>query len=59
LATLSGGLYSRSALLPILSLPVAVALAFIPMFFLDIPSTIMMSFAKMRSGDRDAGPFRR
>jgi len=31
----------RSALLPILSLPVSVALAFIPMTLLDIPSTIM------------------
>jgi Cu(I)/Ag(I) efflux system membrane protein CusA/SilA len=34
-------LHLRSALLPILSLPVAVALSFIPMFLLDIPSTIM------------------
>lgn len=34
-------LHLRSALLPILSLPVAVALAFIPMYLLDIPSTIM------------------
>lgn len=34
-------LHVRSALLPILSLPVAVALSFIPMYFLDIPSTIM------------------
>ncbi len=31
----------RSALLPILSLPVAVALAFIPMLGLDVPATIM------------------
>jgi len=31
----------RSSLLPILSLPIAVALAFIPMYLLDIPSTIM------------------
>jgi copper/silver efflux system protein len=34
-------LHLRSALLPILSLPVAVALAFIPMYLLGIPSTIM------------------
>src|SRR5207249_1776013 len=34
-------LHLRSALLPIISLPVAVALAFIPMYLLDIPSTIM------------------
>jgi copper/silver efflux system protein len=34
-------LHLRSAMLPILSLPVAVAIAFIPMYFLDIPSTIM------------------
>lgn len=34
-------LHVRSALLPILSLPVSVALAFIPMYLLDIPSTIM------------------
>jgi len=34
-------LHLRSALLPILSLPIAVALAFIPMYLLDIPSTIM------------------
>ncbi|HEY3500628.1 MAG TPA: efflux RND transporter permease subunit [Polyangiaceae bacterium] len=34
-------LHLRSALLPILTLPVAVALAFIPMYLLDIPSTIM------------------
>jgi Cu(I)/Ag(I) efflux system membrane protein CusA/SilA len=34
-------LHLRSALLPILSLPVSVALAFIPMYLLDIPSTIM------------------
>jgi Cu(I)/Ag(I) efflux system membrane protein CusA/SilA len=34
-------LHFRSALLPILSLPIAVSLSFIPMYFLDIPSTIM------------------
>ncbi len=34
-------LHLRSAMLPILSLPVAVALGFIPMYLLDIPSTIM------------------
>ncbi len=34
-------LHLRSSLLPILSLPVSVALAFIPMVFLGIPSTIM------------------
>jgi Cu(I)/Ag(I) efflux system membrane protein CusA/SilA len=34
-------LHLRSALLPILSLPVAVALSFIPMWLLDIPATIM------------------
>ncbi|MFN8546162.1 MAG: efflux RND transporter permease subunit [Candidatus Binatia bacterium] len=34
-------LHLRSSLLPILSLPVAVALAFIPMVLLGIPSTIM------------------
>jgi Cu(I)/Ag(I) efflux system membrane protein CusA/SilA len=34
-------LHLRSALLPILSLPVSVALAFIPMYLLGIPSTIM------------------
>jgi Cu(I)/Ag(I) efflux system membrane protein CusA/SilA len=34
-------LHVRSALLPILSLPVAVAIAFIPMVLLDIPATIM------------------
>src|SRR6478752_2947819 len=34
-------LHFRSALLPILSLPISVALAFIPMVLLDIPSTIM------------------
>ncbi|HYG66907.1 MAG TPA: efflux RND transporter permease subunit, partial [Anaeromyxobacteraceae bacterium] len=34
-------LHVRSALLPILSLPVAVALSFIPMYLLDIPATIM------------------
>ncbi|HET7753612.1 MAG TPA: efflux RND transporter permease subunit [Anaeromyxobacteraceae bacterium] len=34
-------LHFRSALLPILSLPIAVALSFIPMYLLDIPATIM------------------
>ena len=34
-------LHARSALLPILSLPVAVAVSFIPMVLLDIPATIM------------------
>ncbi len=34
-------LHFRSALLPILSLPIAVALSFIPMVLLDLPSTIM------------------
>ncbi len=34
-------LHLRSSLLPILSLPVSVALAFIPMYLLGIPSTIM------------------
>ena len=34
-------LHLRSSLLPILSLPVSVALAFIPMVLLGIPSTIM------------------
>ncbi|MCC6808538.1 MAG: efflux RND transporter permease subunit [Deltaproteobacteria bacterium] len=34
-------LHLRSALLPILSIPVSVVLAFIPMFFFGIPSTIM------------------
>ncbi len=34
-------LHVRSALLPVLSLPIAVALAFVPMYFLDIPATIM------------------
>jgi Cu(I)/Ag(I) efflux system membrane protein CusA/SilA len=34
-------LHLRSSLLPILSLPIAVALSFIPMYLLDIPSTIM------------------
>lgn len=34
-------LHFRSALLPILSLPVAVALSFLPMYLLDIPGTIM------------------
>src|SRR4030095_88905 len=34
-------LHFRSSLLPILSLPISVALAFIPMALLDIPSTIM------------------
>ncbi|MBK8998934.1 MAG: efflux RND transporter permease subunit [Myxococcales bacterium] len=34
-------LHLRSALLPILSLPLAVVTAFIPMYFLGVPSTIM------------------
>ncbi|HKQ71700.1 MAG TPA: efflux RND transporter permease subunit [Polyangiaceae bacterium] len=34
-------LHFRSALLPILSLPIAVLLSFLPMFWLDIPATIM------------------
>jgi Cu(I)/Ag(I) efflux system membrane protein CusA/SilA len=34
-------LHFRSVLLPVLSLPIAVALAFVPMYFLDIPATIM------------------
>jgi copper/silver efflux system protein len=34
-------LHLRSSLLPILSLPIAVSLSFIPMYLLDIPSTIM------------------
>jgi Cu(I)/Ag(I) efflux system membrane protein CusA/SilA len=34
-------LHARSALLPILSLPIAVAVSFIPMALLDIPATIM------------------
>jgi copper/silver efflux system protein len=34
-------LHIRSSLLPIITLPVAVALSFIPMYLLDIPSTIM------------------
>jgi Cu(I)/Ag(I) efflux system membrane protein CusA/SilA len=34
-------LHIRSSLLPILSLPISVALSFIPMALLDIPSTIM------------------
>ncbi|MEP6653265.1 MAG: efflux RND transporter permease subunit [Myxococcales bacterium] len=34
-------LHFRSSLLPILSLPISVALSFIPMMLLDIPSTIM------------------
>jgi Cu(I)/Ag(I) efflux system membrane protein CusA/SilA len=34
-------LHVRSSLLPILTLPIAVALAFVPMWLLDIPSTIM------------------
>ncbi len=34
-------LHFRSALLPIISLPVAVALAFIPMYLFGIPATIM------------------
>jgi Cu(I)/Ag(I) efflux system membrane protein CusA/SilA len=34
-------LHLRSALLPIISLPIAVVIAFIPMYYFDIPSTIM------------------
>jgi Cu(I)/Ag(I) efflux system membrane protein CusA/SilA len=34
-------LHVRSSLLPILSLPIAVALSFVPMWLLDLPSTIM------------------
>jgi Cu(I)/Ag(I) efflux system membrane protein CusA/SilA len=34
-------LHFRSSLLPILSLPISVALSFIPMVLLDIPATIM------------------
>src|SRR5216684_2167436 len=34
-------LHLRSSLLPIMSLPISVALSFIPMYLLDIPSTIM------------------
>jgi Cu(I)/Ag(I) efflux system membrane protein CusA/SilA len=34
-------LHVRSSLLPILSLPISVALSFIPMYLLDVPSTIM------------------
>ncbi len=34
-------MHARSALLPMLSLPIAVALAFIPMYLFDIPATIM------------------
>ena len=34
-------LHFRSALLPIISLPIAVVLSFIPMYLLDIPATIM------------------
>jgi copper/silver efflux system protein len=34
-------LHFRSSLLPILALPISVALSFIPMYLLDIPSTIM------------------
>jgi Cu(I)/Ag(I) efflux system membrane protein CusA/SilA len=34
-------LHIRSSLLPIITLPVAVALSFIPMYLLDLPSTIM------------------
>jgi Cu(I)/Ag(I) efflux system membrane protein CusA/SilA len=34
-------LHFRSALLPIVSLPIAVAISFIPMYLLDIPATIM------------------
>jgi Cu(I)/Ag(I) efflux system membrane protein CusA/SilA len=34
-------LHLRSALLPILSLPLSVAMAFVPMWLLDVPATIM------------------
>jgi copper/silver efflux system protein len=34
-------LHLRSALLPIISLPLAVAMAFIPMYLFDVPATIM------------------
>ncbi|MBI3182101.1 MAG: efflux RND transporter permease subunit [Myxococcales bacterium] len=34
-------LHVRSSMLPILSLPIAVSLSFIPMYLMDIPSTIM------------------
>jgi Cu(I)/Ag(I) efflux system membrane protein CusA/SilA len=34
-------LHLRSALLPMLSLPIAVGLAFVPMVFMDLPATIM------------------
>jgi Cu(I)/Ag(I) efflux system membrane protein CusA/SilA len=34
-------LHVRSSLLPIMSLPISVALSFIPMYLFDIPSTIM------------------
>ncbi len=34
-------LHFRSAILPIVSMPLAVLLAFVPMYLLDIPSTIM------------------
>jgi Cu(I)/Ag(I) efflux system membrane protein CusA/SilA len=34
-------LHLRSSVLPILTLPISVALSFIPMYLLDIPSTIM------------------
>jgi len=34
-------MHFRSSLLPIVSLPIAVGLSFIPMYFFDIPSTIM------------------
>ncbi|MBC8133773.1 MAG: efflux RND transporter permease subunit [Deltaproteobacteria bacterium] len=34
-------LHLRSSMLPILSLPISVAISFIPMYLLDIPSTIM------------------
>ena len=34
-------LHLRSALIPIVSLPVAVALAFIPLVAMDVPATIM------------------
>jgi Cu(I)/Ag(I) efflux system membrane protein CusA/SilA len=34
-------LHLRSSILPIMSLPISVAISFIPMYLLDIPSTIM------------------
>ena len=34
-------LHLRSSVLPILTLPISVSLSFIPMYLLDIPSTIM------------------